>query len=113
MHEVICPNCGKAFKIDEAGYADIVKQVHDSEFEKALQERLALAEKAKKTEIALAETRLASELGTEAAKKEAEIAKLKAELSSKELATRLAVNEAVSVVEKERDALAQPARSAS
>ncbi len=106
MHEVICPNCGKAFKIDEAGYADIVKQVHDSEFEKALHERLALAEKAKKTEIALVETRLASELGMEAAKKDAEIAKLKAELSSKEIATRLAVNEAVSVVEKERDALA-------
>ncbi len=107
MHEVICPNCGKAFKIDEAGYADIVKQVHDSEFEKALHERLALAEKAKKTEIALVETRLASELGMEAAKKDAEIAKLKAELSSKEIATRLAVNEAVSVVEKERDALAR------
>lgn len=107
MHEVICPNCGKAFKIDEAGYADIVKQVHDSEFEKALHERLALAEKAKKTEIELVETRLASELGMEAAKKDAEIAKLKAELSSKEIATRLAVNEAVSVVEKERDALAR------
>lgn len=107
MHEVICPNCGKAFKIDEAGYSDIVKQVHDSEFEKALHERLALAEKAKKTEIALVETRLASELGMEAAKKDAEIAKLKAELSSKEIATRLAVNEAVSVVEKERDALAR------
>ncbi len=107
MHEVICPNCGKAFKIDEAGYSDIVKQVHDSEFEKALHERLALAEKAKKTEIELVETRLASELGMEAAKKDAEIAKLKAELSSKEIATRLAVNEAVSVVEKERDALAR------
>ncbi|NNN16606.1 MAG: DUF2130 domain-containing protein [Acidimicrobiaceae bacterium] len=107
MHEVICPNCGKAFKIDEAGYADIVKQVHDSEFEKALHERLALAEKANKTEIALVETRLASELEMEAAKKDAEIAKLKAELSSKEIATRLAVNEAVSVVEKERDALAR------
>ncbi len=107
MHEVICPNCGKAFKIDEAGYADIVKQVHDSEFEKSLHERLALAEEAKKTEIALVETRLASELGMEAAKKDAEIAKLKAELSSKEIATRLAVNEAVSVVEKERDALAR------
>ncbi len=22
MHEIICPHCGKAFKIDEAGYAD-------------------------------------------------------------------------------------------
>ena len=36
MHEIICPNCKKAFKIDEAGYADIMKQVRDSEFEQQL-----------------------------------------------------------------------------
>jgi len=53
MHEIICPHCGKAFKIDEAGYADILKQVRDSEFDKALHERLALAEKEKKTAIEL------------------------------------------------------------
>ena len=40
MHEIICPHCGKAFKIDEAGYADIVKQVRDGEFEQQLHERL-------------------------------------------------------------------------
>jgi len=33
MHEIICPHCKKAFKIDEAGYADILKQVRDIEFE--------------------------------------------------------------------------------
>jgi len=43
MHEIICPHCGKAFKIDEAGYADILKQVRDSEFEQQLHERLELA----------------------------------------------------------------------
>lgn len=30
MHEIICPHCSKAFKIDEAGYADILKQVRDA-----------------------------------------------------------------------------------
>ena len=44
MHEIICPHCRKAFKIDEAGYADILKQVRDSDFEKQLHERLELAE---------------------------------------------------------------------
>ena len=34
MNEIICPNCNKAFKIDESGYADILKQVRNSEFEK-------------------------------------------------------------------------------
>lgn len=47
MHDIICPHCNKAFKIDEAGYADILKQVHDNEFEKQLHERLELAEKEK------------------------------------------------------------------
>jgi len=40
MNEVVCPNCHKAFKIDEAGYADILKQVRDDEFDKQLLERL-------------------------------------------------------------------------
>ena len=47
MHEIICPHCSKAFKIDEAGYADILKQVRDGEFEQALHERLELAEREK------------------------------------------------------------------
>jgi len=33
MHDIICPHCNKAFKVDEAGYADILKQVRDSEFD--------------------------------------------------------------------------------
>ena len=48
MHEIICPHCGKAFKIDEAGYADILKQVRDSDFERQLHERLELAEQDKR-----------------------------------------------------------------
>ena len=29
---LICPNCKKAFKVDEAGFAGIVNQVRDQEF---------------------------------------------------------------------------------
>ena len=57
MHEIICPNCNKAFKIDEAGYADILKQVRDSEFEQQLHERLELAEKDKVNAVELAKER--------------------------------------------------------
>lgn len=138
MHEIKCPHCGKTFNIDEAGYADILKQVRDEAFDKALHERLALAEQDKRTAIELAETKIASEMEKEAAKKEAEIERLKAELkSSAELAqakvtgelrdqaaekdaeiarlkaeldkadvtTQLALKEALSTVEKERDDL--------
>ena len=56
MHDIICPHCKKAFKIDESGYADILKQVRDNDFEKQLNERLELAEKDKQNALALART---------------------------------------------------------
>ncbi|CAB3725669.1 DUF2130 domain-containing protein [Trinickia soli] len=106
MHEIICPHCGKAFKIDEAGYADILKQVRDSEFEKQLHERLELAEQDKRNAVELAQAKGASELQKAAAAKDAEIQELKARLDAGEVARKLAVTEALSAVEKERDALA-------
>ena len=58
MHEIICPHCSKAFKIDEAGYAYILKQVRDGEFVQQLHERLELAEREKRDAIALAEAKV-------------------------------------------------------
>jgi hypothetical protein len=106
MHEIICPHCGKAFKIDEAGYADILKQVRDSEFEQQLHERLKLAEKDKRNAIELATAKVAHELQTVAAGKDSEIQDLRAKLDAGEVERKLAVTEALSAVEKERDALA-------
>ena len=54
MHEIICPHCNKAFKIDEAGYANILKQVRDGDFDKQLHERLELAEREKRDAVAVA-----------------------------------------------------------
>ena len=104
-HEIICPHCGKAFKIDEAGYADILKQVRDAEFEQQLHERLELAEQEKRNAVELAKTRLAAEMQKAAAARDAEIRELKARLEAGEVARKLAVTEALGAVEKERDAL--------
>ncbi len=106
MHEIICPHCGKAFKIDEAGYADILKQVRDSEFEQQLHDRLELAEQDKRNAVELATTKVASELQKAATAKDSEIQELKARIDAGEVARKLAVTEALSAVEKERDALA-------
>ncbi len=92
MNEIICPHCGKAFKIDESGYADILKQIRDREFDKALHEQLALAEKEKKTAIELAEAKVTGKLEKEAAKKDAAIERLKEELKSSEVAKESAVD---------------------
>jgi hypothetical protein len=81
MHEIICPYCHKAFKIDEAGYADILKQVRDGDFEKQLHERLELAEREKRDAIALAEAKVTNALQKAAAAKDTEIQALANELA--------------------------------
>ena len=113
MQKITCPHCGKAFEIDEAGYADILKQVRDSEFEQQLHDRLELAEQDKQNAIELAKTKAASELQRAAAAKDAEIQELKGKLDAGDIARRLAVSEALSAVEKERDALANKLQQAS
>jgi hypothetical protein len=127
MNEIICPNCKKAFKVDEAGFADILKQVRDHQFEEELQTRLNLAEKEKVNAIKLAEANLKNSLqadlskkdteiselkarneralSEQLAKKEAEISEMKAKIESAELQKKIDVSEAIKTIEKERDSL--------
>lgn len=98
MNEIKCPHCGKAFKIDEASFAAILKQVRDSEFEKELHERI-------ESEVRAAEAKTKLELQAENNEKETEIAELKAKIESSETAKKLAIAEVVSKLEKERDEL--------
>ncbi|MEY2660006.1 MAG: hypothetical protein RLZZ123_1178 [Pseudomonadota bacterium] len=105
MQDIICPHCHKAFQVDEAGYANILQQVRDSAFEQQLHERLELAEKDKQAALRLAQAEAANQLQTAATHKDQEILALKARLESAELARQLAVTEALSQVERERDAL--------
>lgn len=106
MHDIICPHCNKAFKIDEAGYADILKQVRDHTFEQQLHERLELAEKDKLSAVELAKSEVSSELQKTSAAKDAEIQALKATLDAVEVTKKLAVTEALGELEKEKGALA-------
>ena len=105
MKDINCPQCHKAFKVDEAGYADILKQVRNSEFEEQLHQRLELAEKEKLNALELAKEKSASEMQRAAAAKEAEIQSLKNKLESNALHQKLAIKEALEVVQKERDTL--------
>ena len=127
MNEIICPHCKKAFKIDEAGYADILKQVRDHQFNDELTKRLELAEQDKQTAIQLAESNikqalqedLASkereliaqkskaneELAIKLAEKQVEISKLSTSIVLAETEKKLAISEHVRNIEKERDNL--------
>ena len=106
MHEIICPHCAKAFKVDEAGYAEILKQVRDADFAQQLHERLELAERDKLSAVELAKAQASNDLQKTAAAKDAEILQLKSKLEGREAAQKLAVTQALSAVEKERDRLA-------
>jgi hypothetical protein len=127
MNEIICPHCKKTFKVDEAGFADILKQVRDGQFEKELHERLEIAEREKASAVQLAESNLKNtlqaelskkdkelaELKTEKdrnlaeqlAKKESELSEMKAKIDKAEVEQKLTVTQAVNSVEKERDDL--------
>ena len=133
MNEIICPHCKKVFKVDEAGFADILKQVRDHQFDEELQNRLNLAEKEKENAVKLAEANLKNslqddlakkdkeifelrarnerELAAQLAKKEAEIAEMKSKIEKAEIETKLTVSEAVQKIEKERDQLANSLKS--
>ena len=112
MHEIICPHCQTAFKIDEAGYADIVSQVRNSEFEHEIHERLALAEKDKQSAVQLAEQAVRAELEKAVAEQDKQLVGLKARLEAGETAKQLAVADALKGVEQERDQLRSELRDA-
>ena len=95
MHDIICPHCNTAFKVDETGYADILKQVRDREFEQQLNKRLALAEQDKRNAIELA-----------IAKKDREMQTLEAQLKQSAMHQELAIKDAVNKAEKHRDRIA-------
>lgn len=128
MNEIICPNCKKAFKVDEAGFADILKQVRDRQFDDELQKRLKIAENEKESAVKLAEAQLKNaltkdiaekdrqiaelkaknelELTEQLSKKQSEIAEMKARIENAENEKKITVTEAIRTIEKERDELA-------
>ena len=97
MNEIRCPSCGKVFQVDEAGYAAIVSQVHNEQFEKELADRSAALRREMEAsgKNALAELTMKHE--REIAEKDREILRLREGAKSagteKELAVKMAVQE--------------------
>jgi hypothetical protein len=111
MNNIVCPNCKTSFEIDEAGFADILKQVRDEEFSKELVERERLFIAEKENAVKLAEANLRNTLQSDLAKREAELVELKSMVSNAQLEKKLAVTEAVNSVEKQRDSLSAELRN--
>jgi hypothetical protein len=105
MQDIICPHCAKAFKVDQAGYAHILQQVRDKEFQQQLNERLHAAHLEKEHAVELAQAQAQALMAQNTARKEAEIATLQSRLQASENQLQMAVTQALGAVEKERDAL--------
>jgi hypothetical protein len=112
MNEIICPHCDKAFKVDEAGYANILKQVHDQEFENQLNERLNQAEKDKVGALKLAEKDSESAIQAVKAERDIKIERLNSQIRETEGSVQSAVNQAVREMERERDTLQNDLKNA-
>jgi len=93
MNEIICPHCEKAFKIDEAGYADILKQIRNKEFDKELHEKLAAAEQEKNSALSLAEAENETKRLKLVADKDVVIADLKNKIDNFETQKQLSESE--------------------
>jgi len=125
MKKITCPKCKEDFNLDDAGFAEILKQVRDHQFEKELDDRLIIAKKEKEDAVKLAEANMKNTLQTDLAekdkeltelkaekelelvelltKKESEIADMKSKMDSAKIEKKLAVIEAINSVGKERD----------
>ena len=98
MNEIKCPKCNEVFKVDESGFAEILKQVRDEAFDKAIKEREALLKEEKESAIKLAEAKTQNLL-------QAEIAELKSKVEAANAERELAITKALQDIEKERDTL--------
>ena len=105
MNEIQCPHCSKAFKVDETGYANILKQVYDHEFENQLSERLTQKEREQASELKLVKMDADSAIQNLKAEKEVEIERLRSTIREKESSVQATVDKAVREMEKERDNL--------
>ena len=125
--EVKCPNCKEVFKVDDAVYTNIVKQVRDQQFDEELKNRLEASNREKETALKLVEANIKmvfkeqlaqkdqeisslklkskEQLIDEVSKKENTIRELQSKLENVETLKKLDLSNAVRDVEKQRDQL--------
>lgn len=101
MSEIKCPNCGKVFTVDETEYASLLEQVRTKEFEKSVEKEIARIKDESKKDAQIAQMKADADKESAIAKKNEEIARLKAELENKEKNSILQIQNAIADKDKE------------
>jgi hypothetical protein len=105
MNEIICPHCHKAFKVDEASYAAIVKQVRDQQFSEDLHERLNAFEKEKQAAIAIAQANVREQLSKTQESQASALAEALQKIKTIEMEKKLAVEQSTNKLAQEIEKL--------
>ena len=102
MKKIKCPSCQEAFEIDEAGYAQILKQVRDDEFERLVQDHRAVSERELAASLEVSKSQAASQLVAVENQKNIEIQALQSQLEKDQAARELSIEKALSGVQEEK-----------
>jgi hypothetical protein len=104
--QIVCPKCHESFALEDSGYANILKQVHDQEFQAELDRRIDAERKTNEANLEIARQELIISNNEAIAKSNEAIQLLQAKIDNSEIAKQLAVTTATQLIERERDAFA-------
>lgn len=105
MNEIVCPHCHTPFAIDESGYAAILNQVRDQEFQREVDARVSLAEKSREQEVALVVTKAEEALRAQIAERDGQIAAQAERFKAQAKDFQLAAQNEKSELEKQVESL--------
>ena len=105
MNEIKCPHCGQVFTVDESGYAALLNQVRDHEFQRELNERISLAEKNREQDMALAVAKAEEELRAQIAQRDSQLAAQTEQFRAKAKDLQLEAQSKRAELEKQIEAL--------
>ena len=105
MNEIKCPHCGQVFTVDESGYAALLNQVRDHEFQRELNERISLAEKNREQDMALAVAKAEEELRAQIAQRDSQLAAQPEQFRAEAKDLQLAAQNEKAELEKQLEAL--------
>ena len=105
MNEIKCPHCGQVFTVDESGYAALLNQVRDHEFQRELNERISLAEKNREQDMALAVAKAEEELRAQSVQRDSQLAAQTEQFRAEAKDLQLAAQNEKAELEKQLEAL--------
>lgn len=105
MNEIKCPHCGQVFTVDESGYAALLNQVRDHEFQRELNERISLAEKNREQNMALAVAKAEEELRAQIVQRDSQLAAQTEQFRAEAKDLQLAAQNEKAELEKQLEAL--------